>query len=113
MLSKFVINSGEIVFIFLGERVMKLSILVLSSLLISSNTISGRQDLSMSLITTASPLTVIDFYEKELTQAGFNIFSKADNDKRVSVTGKHADGKDFSISNRTRTDNLSEGETEL
>lgn len=142
---------------------MKLSILVLSGLLISSSTVScqaseeaiilvenssaessqqvatnantlpfnlplaantrvidaaqyqsgGRQELSMSLITTGSPIAVIDFYEKELMKAGFNIFSKTGNAKRVSVTGKHANGKDFSISNRTRTDSLSEGETEL
>ncbi|MEP4545517.1 MAG: hypothetical protein ABJ000_05000 [Saccharospirillum sp.] len=72
------------------------------------------QEANGSLATKDTARSVLRFYERELEAAGFEIFSKTDNDSRVSFAAKRADGGYFSLSSSTRSYlDVEEGETEL
>jgi hypothetical protein len=72
------------------------------------------QEANGSLATRDTARNVITFFERELEAAGFEIFSKTDNDSRVSFAAKRADGGYFSLSSSNRSYlDVEEGETEL
>lgn len=76
--------------------------------------VGETQEANGSLATRDAARNVLRFYERELEAVGFEIFSKTDNDSRVSFAAKRADGGYFSLSSSARSYlEVEEGETEL
>ena len=65
------------------------------------------------LATKKTAREVIAYYERELEARGFRIFSKTDNERRVSISGKRGKGDFMTLSDYGDDEGLEPGETEL
>lgn len=81
---------------------------------VSQYAVGDIQEANGSLATRDTARNVLTFYERKLEAAGFEVFSKTDNESRVSFAAKRADGGYFSLSSSARSYlDVEEGETEL